>query len=417
MARLLSNAASGLATVIVALVLTMFAASPALAEDYTLDTGDALRIAVFGEPAYPIDVSVDDRGTVSLPLLGDVEARGMTTKDLAQRIRQSFQDQKLLIDPFIQVDVKEYRPFFISGAVSNPGSYPYKPGITIRHALAIAGGFKAMTIDNEAPALRIADLRAERANLLVEEFRYRTKLHRLHAESAGEKSFAVPADRPLDIAPQLLNDIVGSEVQQLEARRAAHTQDLAHLQASLERASKDAELLGTAMKERESAASYQMQQLESARKLQKQGLVTNSNLLTAERAQNSYRIDLAEASVDQARARQEILDLESQIRGKETARRLELISQIEQAQLELAKTQSALRYTSDKLLFVSAYGQHRTFDDLRGSVRIVIYRGRDSEAQSIEANESTPVRAGDVIEVSILANQQFYDPNPPSVGN
>ena len=58
-----------------------------------------------------------------------------------------------------------------------------------------------------------------------------------------------------------------------------------------------------------------------------------------------------------------------------------------------------------------------TFDDLRGSVRIVIYRGRDSEAQSIEANESTPVRAGDVIEVSILANQQFYDPNPPSVGN
>lgn len=287
MARLLSNAASGLATVIVALVLTMFAASPALAEDYTLDTGDALRIAVFGEPAYPIDVSVDDRGTVSLPLLGDVEARGMTTKDLAQRIRQSFQDQKLLIDPFIQVDVKEYRPFFISGAVSNPGSYPYKPGITIRHALAIAGGFKAMTIDNEAPALRIADLRAERANLLVEEFRYRTKLHRLHAESAGEKSFAVPADRPLDIAPQLLNDIVGSEVQQLEARRAAHTQDLAHLQASLERASKDAELLGTAMKERESAASYQMQQLESARKLQKQGLVTNSNLLTAERAQNS----------------------------------------------------------------------------------------------------------------------------------
>jgi polysaccharide export outer membrane protein len=387
------------------------------AEDYTLDTGDSLRITVFGEAAYPIEVTVDDRGSVTLPLLGDVTARNLTPVGLSNSIREAFQEQKLLINPFVQVDIRQYRPFFISGAVANPGSYPYKPGITIRHALAIAGGFQAMQIGNDAPALRIADLRAERANLLIEEYRHIVRLARLRAESRGDADFAADAERPMDIAPQFLDDIVTSEKQQMAERRSAYESDVSHINASLARAKSDAEMLTTAMKERENAAKYQLQQLESARQLQKKGLVTNTNLLTAERTQNSYQVDLAEAGVAQARARQDILNLESELRNKVSGRKMELISQIEQEQLEVAKAQSALRFVSDKLLFVSAYGQHRTFDDLRGSVKIVIYRGSDAQAQAIAANETTPVKAGDVIEVSIVANQQFYGVEPPAPSN
>jgi len=386
------------------------------AEDYTLDTGDVLRVAVFGEPAYPLDLSVDDRGTISLPLLGEIQARGVTPAALARNIKQAFQEQKLLVDPFVQVDIKEHRPFFISGAVSQPGSYPYKPGITIRHALAIAGGFKVATLGNEEPALKIADLRAERAKLLIDEFRHRAHLEGLLAESEDRKEFAAPKDQPNEISQKLLNDIVAAEQQQLQARQSAFDSDIAHLEASLERARNDAKTLAAARQEREAGAKLQLQQLEASRSLQKKGLMNNFNLQNTERLQNNYRVESAQAGVDEARAKQEILNLENEMRNKQASRKLDLISQIEQERLQIAQIQSSLRYVNDKLLFVSFYGQHRTFDDLRGSVRVVIYRGRGEAAKTINATETTEVFAGDVIEVSLLAEQHFFDQNATSAG-
>ena len=397
-------------------LLIGLAPHPVQAEDYTLDTGDALRISIFGEPSYPLDTTIDDRGAISLPLLGEIDARGLTPAALSDRIRKAFQEQKLLLEPFVQVNVREYRPFFISGAVATPGSYPYKPGITIRHALAIAGGFKPLAMGNELPALKMADLRAERANLLIDEFRLLARLERLRAESKDRDTFAPPREQPLELSPDLLRDIVLAEQQQLQARRAAFRSGIAYLDSSLARAKRDVEMLEVARKERDSAAKFQLQQLETSRQLSKKGLVTNNNLLTAERTQNSYRVDVAEANVNRARAEQEILTVESEIRKKQETRELELITEIEQEQLQVAKTQSALRYVTDKLLYVSTYGQH-TFDDLRGSVRVVIFRGQTGKPESIEANEATAIRAGDVIDVSIRASEKFYDVNPGTVGN
>lgn len=386
------------------------------AEDYTLDTGDVLRVAIFGEPAYPLDTIIDDRGTISLPLLGEIEARGLTPAALSRKIKNAFQEQKLLIDPFVQVDIREHRPFFISGAVAQPGSYPYKPGITVRHALAIAGGFKVATLGNEEPALKIADLRAERAKLLIDEFKHRIHLEALQAESQDRDVFAAPKERPSEISPKLVSDIIASEQEQLKARRSAFQNEMSHLEISLDRARKDMETLAVARRERESGANSQLRQLETSRDLQRKGLMTNYNLQTAERLQNNYRVDLAQAGVDEARARQEILNLENEMRNKQAARKLDLISRVEQEKLQIAQIQSSLRYVNDKLQFVSFYGQHRTFDDLRGSVRVVIYRGRGDAAKAIKATEATGVMAGDVIEVSLLASEQFYDSNASSAG-
>jgi polysaccharide export outer membrane protein len=202
----------------------------------------------------------------------------------------------------------------------------------------------------------------------------------------------------------------------LQARQSTFESDIAHLQSSLERARNDAKTLATARKERESGAKAQLKLLEASRSLQKKGLVTNLNMQNAERLQNNYLVESAQADVEEARSRQEILNLENDKRSKEGARKLELINQIEQVRLEIAQIESALKYVNDKLLFVSYYGQHRTFDDLRGSVRVVIYRGRDDAAKIIKATETTAVNAGDVIEVSLLADRQFYDPNAPSAG-
>ena len=390
--------------------VVVFAASclPSRAEDYVLDTGDVLRISVFGEPSYPLEITVDDRGAVSLPLLGDLRARGFSPAKLAEEIKNAYQAQSLLVDPFVQVDIRQYRPFFITGAVTQPGSYPYRPGMTIRHALAVAGGFKALSIGNTDPALVIADLRAERAKLVIQEFAQQMRLRRLQAERQNSDSFSPKIDAGGELSKSLMDSIVSSEQDQFRSRELAFETDLAHLRASLDRSKKDAQSMANAHRERQNAADSQLKQLQTSRLLKQKGLVTDYNLLTLEQAQNTYRVAVNDAEVEQARADQDIMNLEKAISTKKADRELDLIAQTEQAELDLAQTQSNLRYVRDKLVFVSDYGQHKSLDDLHGSVRVTIYR----DNAEVEAIDTSEVRAGDVIEVSVVADTQFYSVAP-----
>ena len=107
---------------------------------YTLDSGDKLRIVVFGQDALSNNYPVDAQGQVSLPLVGAVEARGLTTAQLsnaiAGRLKSGF-----VRDPSVAVEIETYRPFFVLGEVTVPGQYPYVPNMTVENAIAIAGGF------------------------------------------------------------------------------------------------------------------------------------------------------------------------------------------------------------------------------------------------------------------------------------
>jgi polysaccharide biosynthesis/export protein len=107
---------------------------------YALDTGDRLRIVVFGQDALSNTYTVDAAGAVTMPLIGAVAARGLTTRQLAGAIATRLR-QKFLRDPYVAVEVDTYRPFFVLGEVTYPGQYPYVPNMTVEAAVAIAGGF------------------------------------------------------------------------------------------------------------------------------------------------------------------------------------------------------------------------------------------------------------------------------------
>lgn len=107
---------------------------------YYLDTGDRLRVFVYGQPNLSRTYIVDHDGQIPVPLIGNVPARGMTTSslshDIARRLGRDF-----VRDPQVTVDVIQNRPFFILGEVRNAGQYPYVSGMTVETAVAIAGGY------------------------------------------------------------------------------------------------------------------------------------------------------------------------------------------------------------------------------------------------------------------------------------
>ncbi|WP_128294033.1 polysaccharide biosynthesis/export family protein [Afifella aestuarii] len=114
--------------------------SPTVKGPYRLDTGDELRIVVFDQSELTNVYKVDQAGYVTMPLVGEIAARGASTDELEGRI-QSALSSRFVRNPDVTVEVASYRPFFILGEVSSPGQYPYVPGMTVENAVAVAGGF------------------------------------------------------------------------------------------------------------------------------------------------------------------------------------------------------------------------------------------------------------------------------------
>ncbi|OYW55170.1 MAG: sugar transporter [Hyphomicrobium sp. 32-62-53] len=106
---------------------------------YLLDTGDRLRVFVYGQPNLSRGYTVDHEGKITVPLIGSVHSRGLTTRDLEASIAAKL-GSEFVRDPQVTVDVQQNRPFFIHGEVKTAGQYPYVSGMTVETAVAIAGG-------------------------------------------------------------------------------------------------------------------------------------------------------------------------------------------------------------------------------------------------------------------------------------
>jgi polysaccharide biosynthesis/export protein len=131
---------AGAPAVVVSPIAAVAPASLPAPEVYSLDSGDRLRIVVFGQDGLSNSYVVDAAGNITMPLIGAVPARGASTSELARvvgaRLRNGF-----IREPHVAIEIESYRPFFILGEVTYPGQYPYVPNMTVETAVAIAGGF------------------------------------------------------------------------------------------------------------------------------------------------------------------------------------------------------------------------------------------------------------------------------------
>ena len=137
---------------------------------YHLDAGDKLRVVVYGQEGLTNGYAIDAGGSIPMPLIGSVPARGRTSAalaaEIAGRLRNGF-----IREPSVAVEIESYRPFFILGEVAAPGQYPYVPNMAVESAVAIAGGF--------SPRAR------------------RDRVTLTHTDASGTGRFVVPPGTPI----------------------------------------------------------------------------------------------------------------------------------------------------------------------------------------------------------------------------
>ncbi len=120
----------------------MAVAAPSELSSYRLGAGDVISIRVLGEDDLKRDhLKLSDAGTISYPVLGEIRVKGMTVGGLEGYITNGLKG-RYLVNPQVTVSIDEYRKFYLNGMVEKPGGYPYSPGLTVRKAVSIAGGFR-----------------------------------------------------------------------------------------------------------------------------------------------------------------------------------------------------------------------------------------------------------------------------------
>jgi protein involved in polysaccharide export with SLBB domain len=141
--RLLPLAALALAFLLPSLSLAQDAPplrGAAVEDSYQLGTGDKVRVAVYGEDDLGGEFQVDGNGRISMPLIGQLDARGATAPQLEEAIVEKLADGYLQ-NPRVSVEITTYRPFYVIGEVNKPGEYPYVNGMSALNAIALAGGY------------------------------------------------------------------------------------------------------------------------------------------------------------------------------------------------------------------------------------------------------------------------------------
>lgn len=144
---------------------------------YKIGPQDVLRIDVWREDQFTRTIPVRPDGKITLPLLNDVQAAGLTPMDLAEVIREQL--KKYVSNPQVTVSVTEInsRRIYVNGEVSRPGAYALLPHMTVLQALSNSGGFTQF-----ARMKNIFILRTESGKQVKFPFNYKEVINGKNAE-------------------------------------------------------------------------------------------------------------------------------------------------------------------------------------------------------------------------------------------
>jgi polysaccharide export outer membrane protein/exopolysaccharide production protein ExoF len=307
------------------------------------------RDEVYEWTAFKAEYIVSATGSLSLPLLGDVSVSGMSTTELARDLGARLKDRMGLVDsPDVTVEVVQYRPFYIVGAVEKPGEYPYRPGLTILGAYAIAGGKPRnglARLGREAIATRgeLNVFGLEAQSLLL-------RMARLKAEIKNATEIEWPAEIKEHTGDAQVSSAIEQEKLVFDTRQEAfHTQigALEQLQSFLE---KEVGSLEKQLKVHEIEVAAVKTEFEMVEKLYKKGLTAVPRKLALER--NLAQVDGERLRLEASlmRARQEISKTKIAIIDIQARRSSEISSEMQKTQARLDELKGRTE-TSKSLLY------------------------------------------------------------------
>ncbi|WP_164779980.1 polysaccharide biosynthesis/export family protein [Mesorhizobium sp. M7A.F.Ca.US.011.01.1.1] len=388
----------------------------AAAGDYRLGSQDKLTIRVaewqtvegtFRDwSAVNGEYTVGPSGTLSVPFAGELPASGKTTSEIAAAIGEALQKKLALSDrPEASVEMAQFRPFYISGEVQNPGQFPYVPDLTVLKAISVAGGIRRNA--DYGPQLGKDLVTAKGMFDISDDQRIRliVRRARIDADMAGKASFDVPKEVEGD--PRL-PAIVADEMTILTADQKAlklKLEALDDLKGVLE---SEIESLQKKIVNQQQQVDLAQQQLASIGPLAQKGLIANARLLDSRQSVADlqgkildYETAILTAKQAISKAKQDAIDAQNTLSSSLATDRQQTEADLNEAALKVNMQKGLIAQASDPAMAAAIT------NDQQPTLLYSLVRNLDGKTTEIAAKEETPVLPGDVIKVKLapLASQ------------
>lgn len=373
--------------------------------------GDTLRIRVLewrpstGEPfaweALEGDYVVGPDGMIALPLIGTIEAQGQDRTAIGAAIGERLKESASLLQaPSAVVEVAEWRPVFVAGAVDRPGAYPFRPPLTVLQAVSLAGGMRR----SADPFARIErDSITGRGQLRVvalELDQLGARRARLEAELAGADAIDFPEELVERRADPAIGRLLREEELIFVSRGEALEQEVAANQRLETLLREQVEQLEEQVALKERQLESLREETESVRDLVQRGLTTATRLSDLERRLTGYESDRGDIIRSIIRAQVDINQAERNVIALRASHRREISR-------ELRDTQGAIEELHERFATASALVQEaeviapaRSLARERQSEQEPIFtviRMVDGAPTEMDADEKTLVLPGDTV--------------------
>ena len=379
------------------------AMGPAWAE-YLLGPGDKLDISVYGAPDLQRKTAVSVDGQVAIPLIGNVPVEGLTLDQAKRKIEGVLAEKGIVKTPDVSIDITDHRPLFMTGDIARPGSFPYQPGMTVRQAVALAGGYDLVRFHyGQNPFVQAAELRADYNSLRTELARSMLKLAALKAELDGKSdaNFGTFTDIPMDEAT--FKGMVDLERKQLQDRVANSQREVASLKRQFEFANAQVVALDSQLDAEKESVTKQEEEAEKIRGLFEKGLAPSSRYLDEQRSALLSRSRLQGTQALAATAKKGAEDARRQLERATENKRAETLSQITQTQVDIDRIKNRIESAAEKFAVIGS--ARSAVLAVGGGAEVNIYRRVGGKPTTIRGGEDMPVEPGDVVEVTLKASK------------
>ena len=344
--------------------------------------------------------SIGPGGTLSVPFVGDMQAAGKTTAEIASAIGLALQRKLALPDkPEASVEMAQFRPFYISGEVQNPGQFPFVPDLTVLKAVSIAGGIRHNA--DYGPQIEKDLITAKGSYDIYDDQRLRlmVKRARIDADLAGKTTFEVPQEIQGDPRlPTIVADetaILVSDQKSLKLKLDALDQLKGVLQSEIESLQKK-------IANQQKQVDLAEQQANSIGPLAQKGLIANARLLSSQQTVTDlqgkildYETAILTAKQSISKAEQDAIDARNTLSSSLTADRQQTEANLNEAALRVGMQKGLIAQASDPATTAALTGSQEP------ALLYSLVRVADGKTSEIEAKEDTPVLPGDVIKVKL----------------
>jgi polysaccharide biosynthesis/export protein len=390
----------------------LWSSRPAEAE-YRLQGGDVVEISVAGVPELRQRASVQFDGSITFALVGTLMVEGAPFSEIRSKIQSAVAGKifrvrspdgrelpRIFERDEVAAAIVEYRPVFVIGDVSRPGEQAFRPRMTVRQALASAGGFAAPPRANSTP-FDAANLRSEYITVWLTLAREHVRVWRIKTELGENIDLDRNAIPPAPVSDATISQIVNLEIEYRTTRESDHERAKDFLRRAMQQADEQIQVLSEQQQDEKEGVQADTQEFQKARAAYGGGSLPSPRVAEQRRAVLLSSTRHLQTTAQLMQVKRFRGELARELEKIDDQRRIRLLAELQDATVKLTGERAKLQSAEEKLQLMGMRPPRAS--EGASKVDITVFRTSVSGKQRLTVDADTELQPGDVVEVALRA--------------